>query len=114
MRGNRNIVVTREEIARAGGVRAGVEEAISLAALQMTPQAMTAYEAVGSKPMEEDGAGIVVCVEVENEEELREAMAAGAERVVLVGMSAEAAKRLREVAQGIREAEIEEKSSSLS
>ena len=94
-------MVTREQSATAGGVKAALEEALSLAALQMTPRAMTAYEAVGSTPTEEDGAGVIVEIEVRNEEELREAIEAGAEGVLLVG-SAEEARRLTEIARSLR------------
>jgi imidazoleglycerol phosphate dehydratase HisB len=99
---HKNILVTREEIARAGGVRAAVEEALSLAALRMTPRAMTAYEATGMAQTEEDGADVLVKVEVENEEELREAMAAGAGAVLLVKMKKEEARRLCELAKKLR------------
>jgi len=98
----KTILVTREEIARAGGVRAAVEEALSLAALQMTPRAMTAYEATGMTPTDEDGAGVFIKVEVENEEELREAVAAGADGIgiVIVGVGADG-ERLKEVARAL-------------
>ncbi len=92
----------KKEIALAGGVKAALDEAHSFAASRMTPQAMTAYEAVGSVPTEEDGAGLTVQIEVRNEAELREAIGAGAEAVLLEGMSAEEARRLTEVARGLR------------
>ena len=96
------IVVTRDEIERAGGIRAAVEEALSLAALRMTPRAITAYEAAGSAPTEEDGAGVVVQIVVRDEEELREAIGAGAEAVLIEGVSAEEGRRLEEIARGLR------------
>src|SRR5215468_2222828 len=96
------IVVTRAQIAAAGGVKAALEEALSLAALQMTPRAMTVYEAVGSAPTEEDGAGVMVQIEVQNEEELREAIGSGAEAVLLVGVDGAEARRLEEIAGGLR------------
>jgi len=98
-----HILVTREEIARAGCVRTAVEEALSLAALKMTPRAMTAYEAVGMAPSEADGGGVLIKVEVENEEELRDAIAAGAEAVALVKMNKQEARRLCELAKALRE-----------
>lgn len=104
---HRNILVTRGEIARAGSLRAAVEEALSLAASGMTPRAMTAYEATGMAPTEADGTGIVVQVEVGNEEELREAIAAGAEAVVIVGVSKEEAERLGEIARGLGDLKLE-------
>lgn len=99
---SKNILVTREEIARAGGVRAAVEEALSLAALGMTPRAMTAYEAEGMAQAEEDGADLLVKVEVETEEELREAIAAGAGTVLLMKVNKVEARRLCELAKRLR------------
>ncbi len=96
------ILVTRNEIARAGGVRGAVEEALSLAALGMTPRAMTAYEAVGMAETEEDRADVLVKVEVENEAELREAIAAGAGSVSLVKVNKEEAGRLCSLAKMLR------------
>jgi hypothetical protein len=45
---------------------------------------------------------MVVQIVVRNEEELREAIGAGAEAVILVGVSAEEARRLGEIARGLR------------
>jgi hypothetical protein len=98
----RRILVGKEEIALAGGIKAALDEAHSLASMRMTPRAITAYEAVGSGPLEEDGVGMVVQISVENEEELREAIGAGAEAVLLDGMSVEEARRLAEIARGLR------------
>ena len=96
------ILVGRAEIALAGGIKAALDEAHSAASMRMTPRAITAYEAVGSAPSEEDGAGLIVQISVGNEEELREAIGAGAEAVLLDGMSAEEARRLWEIARGLR------------
>jgi 2-keto-3-deoxy-L-rhamnonate aldolase RhmA len=96
------ILVRREEIARAGGIKAALDEAHSAASMRMTPRAITAYEAVGSAPSEEDGVVLVVQISVGNEEELREAIGAGAEAVLLEGVSAEEARRLVEIARGLR------------
>jgi hypothetical protein len=99
---DKKIVVGRKEIALAGGIKAALDEAHSFASMRMTPRAITAYEAVGSVPSEEDGAGLIVQISVGNEEELREAIGAGAEAVLLDGMSAEEARRLEEIARGLR------------
>ena len=96
------ILVGRAEIALAGGIKAALDEAHSAASMRMTPRAITAYEAVGSAASEEDGAGLIVQISVGNEEELREAIGAGAEAVLLDGMSAEEARRLGEIARGLR------------
>ena len=96
------IVVTRDEIARAGGIQAALDEAHSAASIAMTPRALTAYEAVGMAPGDADGAVFTVIVEVENEAELREAVEAGAEAVLLEGVNAEEAQRLAGIARRLR------------
>ena len=101
-RRDKKIVVGRKEIAEAGGIKAALEEALSLAALQMTPRAMTAYEAVGGAPTEEDGADLIVQIEVQSENEMREAIGAGAEAVLLSGLGEDEARRLAEIAVGLR------------
>ena len=92
----------RNEIALAGGIKAALDEAHSAASIRMTPRAITAYEAVGSAAAESDGATLMVQIVVRDEEELREASAAGAEAVLLDGVSAEEAQRLGEIARGLR------------
>ena len=99
---DKKIVVGRKEIERAGGVKAALDEAHSFASMKMTPRAITAYEAVGGAAAEEDGAGWIVQIAVRNEEELREAIGAGAEAVLLEGVSAEEAQRLGEIARWLR------------
>lgn len=96
------ILVTREQIAAAGGIKTALDEAHSLASLHMTPRALTAYEAVGSAPTEADGAGVLVQIEVQNEQELREALGAGAQALLLIGASPLEAHRLAEIARGLR------------
>ena len=99
---DKKIVVGRKEIERAGGITAALDEAHSAASIAMTPRALTAYEAVGSAPTEEEGAGLMVQIVVRDEEELREAIGAGAEAVLLERVSAEEARRLGEIARGLR------------
>ncbi len=101
-RRDKKIVVGRKEIQWAGGIKAALDEAHSAASMRMTPRAITAYEAVGSLPTEEDGAAIVVQILVSDEKELREAIGAGAGAVLLEGMSANEARRLAEIARGLR------------
>jgi ribosomal protein L10 len=99
---DKTIVVGREEIERAGGIKAALDEAHSAASIAMTPRAITAYEAVGSVPSEADGVSMMVQIVVRNEEELREAIGAGAEAVLVEGVSAEEGRRLGEIARGLR------------
>jgi hypothetical protein len=96
------ILVGRAEIALAGGIKAALDEAHSAASLRMKPRALTAYEAVGSTPAEQDGAAVVVQIVVRDEVELREAIGGGAEAVLIEGVSAEEARRLGEIARGLR------------
>jgi hypothetical protein len=98
----KTVLVTRAQIAAAGGVKAVLDEALSLAALQMTPRAITAYEAVGMVPADADGMAFTVIVEVENEAELREAVEAGAEAVRLLIVDATEARRLEGVGRELR------------
>lgn len=95
------ILVTRNHIVSAGGITAALDEAHSQASLQMTPRTMTAYEAVGSAP-EADGAGVLVQIEVRNEQELREALDAGAQALLLIDTSPLEAHRLAKIARGLR------------
>src|SRR5258708_5443639 len=99
---DKKIMVGRKEIERAGGIKAALDEAHSFASMRMTPRAITAYEAVGSAPTEEDGVGLMVQISVGNEGELREAIGAGAEAVLLEGLSAEEARRLADISPGFR------------
>jgi len=96
------ILVTKEQIALAGGIKAAMDEAHSAASMRMTPRAITAYEAVGSTPTEDDGTAVLVQIAVGSEEELREAIGAGAEAVLLEGVSGVEARRLGEIARGLR------------
>lgn len=96
------ILVKREQIAAAGGIKAALDEAHSQASLQMTPRAITSYEAVGSTPTEADGSDVLVQIEVQNEQELREALDAGAQAVLLVEMNPAQAHRLTGLAKGLR------------
>ena len=96
------ILVGKKEIALAGGIKAALDEAHSAASMKMTPRALTAYEAVGNTPTEEDGTAVMVQIVVGNEAELREAIGAGAEAVLIVGASAEEGRRFVEIARGLR------------
>jgi len=96
------ILVTRERIAQVGGIKAALDEAHSSASLQMTPQAMTAYETVGSEPTAADGAAVMVQIEVRSEQELREALDAGAQALLLINASPLEAERLAKIARGLR------------
>ena len=99
---DKKIVVGRKEIERAGGIQAALDEAHSFVSMSMMSREITAYEAVGSGPSEDDGAVVLVQIVAGNESELREAIAAGAEAVLIEGVSAEEMRRLREIGRGLR------------
>lgn len=62
---------------------------------------MTAHEAVGSSATEEQASSLSIRIEVRNGEELRAALAAGAESVLLDNMTTEEARRCVEMVRGI-------------
>jgi nicotinate-nucleotide pyrophosphorylase (carboxylating) len=68
----------------------------------MKPRAMTAYEAVGSVPSVAEASSLSIQIEVRNEKELREALEAGAESVLLDNMTPEEARRCVEIVRSVR------------
>lgn len=95
------ILLKENHIALAGGVKAALDQAHTYASLQRKPRAMTAYEAVGSSATEEQASSLSIQIEVRNGEELRAALAAGAESVLLDNMTTEEARRCVEMVRGI-------------
>lgn len=81
------ILLKENHIALAGGVKAALDKAHSFASLRVDQRAMTAYEAVGATPLETEANSPPIQIEVRNESELREALSAGAESVLLDNMS---------------------------
>jgi nicotinate-nucleotide pyrophosphorylase (carboxylating) len=96
------ILLKENHIALAGGVKAALDQAHAYISSRMNPQAMTAYEAVGASASSHGAAGLTIQIEVRTEAELREALAAGAESVLLDNMSPEAARKSVAIARGIR------------
>lgn len=88
-----SILLTESHVAVAGGVKAALDQAHSFVSSQMKLQAMTAYEAVGTQPGETEANSLSIQIEVRNEGELREALSAGAESVVLKDMTVADARR---------------------
>jgi nicotinate-nucleotide pyrophosphorylase (carboxylating) len=97
------ILIKENHIAIASGVRAALDRAHAHTSLKMAaPGAVTAYDAIGSKP-EPGGRGpLPVQIEVSDEAELREALEAGAEAVLLDNMSPEEARRCVELGRSLR------------
>jgi nicotinate-nucleotide pyrophosphorylase (carboxylating) len=96
------ILLKENHIALAGGVKAALDRANSYASSQMSPRSTTAYEAVGQPPSPNEAGSLSIQIEVRNEDELREALGAGAEAVLLVNMTREEARACVQIARGIR------------
>jgi nicotinate-nucleotide pyrophosphorylase (carboxylating) len=96
------ILLKENHIALAGGVKAALDQAHSYASSQMSLQATTPYEAVGHSPSPAEASSFPIQIEVRNEDELREALGAGAEAVLLDNMTPERARACVRIARGIR------------
>ena len=94
--------ITESHIAVAGGVKAALDQSHAYAALRIEPQAMTAYEAVGSIPNAEEANSLSIRIEVRNELELREAVEAGAEWVMLRNLTSAEVRSFVAIARSIR------------
>jgi len=86
------ILLKENHIALAGGVKAALDMAHAFASAQISSQSMTAYEAVGGDAGANGNSLLSVQIEVRNEEELREALGAGAMAVLLDNMTPEQAR----------------------
>jgi nicotinate-nucleotide pyrophosphorylase (carboxylating) len=96
------ILLKENHIALAGGVRAAMDQAHSYASLQMSPRATTAYEAVGQIPTHSEAASLPIQIEVRNAADLREALSAGADAVLLDNMRPDQARACAQIARSIR------------
>ena len=99
------VLIKENHIGIAGGVKAALDRAHAFASLKMAaPRTASAYDTAGLDP-KVGGAGpspLPVQIEVRNEEELREALGAGAESVLLDNMTPEAARRCAQLARSLR------------
>jgi nicotinate-nucleotide pyrophosphorylase (carboxylating) len=96
------ILLKENHIALAGSVKAALDQAHSYISSQMRPRALTAYEAVGVMPSETETRSLSIQIEVRNENELREALAAGAEALLLDNMTPDEARRCVEIVRRVR------------
>ena len=97
------ILLKENHIALAGGVKAALDQAHAFASARMNVRAISAYEAAGmAGPSLNDTEGLSIQIEVRNESELREALAAGAEAVLLDNMSPQLAQKCVEIVREIR------------
>ncbi len=96
------ILLKENHIALAGGVKAALDQAHAFASARMRPRAVTAYDAVGTEPSAGETDSLLIQIEVRNESELREALGAGAESVLLDNMTPEEAGRCVDIVRGFR------------
>ena len=97
------ILIKENHIAIAGGVKAALDKAHAYASLKMpAPRTASAYDAAGLDPEVVGPGALSVQIEVRDERELREALEAGAEAVLLDNMTPEEAKRCVQLARSLR------------
>lgn len=96
------ILLKENHIAVAGGIKAALDRANSYASLRDRPAEMTAYEAAGNPRHTGRTDSLSVQIEVRNERELREALEAGAQAILLDNMSPEEARRNADLARKLR------------
>ena len=96
------ILLKENHIALAGGVKAALDMAHAFASAQISSQSTTAYEAVGRDAGANGSSLLSVQIEVRNEEELREALGAGAMAVLLDNMTPERARSCVQIVRALR------------
>lgn len=96
------ILLKENHIAVAGGIRQALAQAHAFASLRARPQETTAYEAVRPGGAKDEAAPLPVQIEVCNEAELREALACGAESVLLDNMMPQEAQRAVQLARSLQ------------
>ncbi|MBS1841735.1 MAG: carboxylating nicotinate-nucleotide diphosphorylase [Acidobacteria bacterium] len=95
------VLLKENHIALAGGVQQALAQAHSYTALHARPAAMTAYEEV-DPPSRTVGMPLPVQIEVRNLAELRQAIEAGADSVLLDNMDVEQAREAVGLARSLR------------
>jgi len=96
------ILLKENHIALAGGVTAALGQAHAYASSRMNPRETTAYEATAGPRDASASASLPIQIEVRNERELREALEAGADAVLLDNMTPDAAARCVKLARGLQ------------
>lgn len=94
------ILLKENHIALAGGVKPALDQAHSYAALHSKPDALTAYEE--AVPSRATDTVLPIQIEVRDEQELREALSAGAESVLLDNMTPSEARLSVELARRLQ------------
>lgn len=95
------VLLKENHIALAGGVKQALDQAHAYTALHARPAAMTAYEET-EPPSRTLGTALPVQIEVRNLQELREAIEAGVDSVLLDNMSVSEASEAVELARNLR------------
>jgi nicotinate-nucleotide pyrophosphorylase (carboxylating) len=96
------ILLKENHIALAGGVTAALDKAHTYASAHIPMKEMSAYEATGTTPRGNAPTSLSIQIEVRNDQELREALGAGADAVLLDNMSPGEAKRCVDLARSLR------------
>ena len=94
------ILLKENHIALAGGVKAALDQANAYAAMHAKPVALTAYEE--AVPPRAIDTVLPIQIEVRDQRELREALAAGAESVLLDNMSPAEASECVSLARSVQ------------
>jgi nicotinate-nucleotide pyrophosphorylase (carboxylating) len=97
------ILLKENHIAAAGGIKAALDKAHTYASPKVpAPRAASAYDAAGLDPEVVGPGPLPVQIEVRDQKELREALGAGAEAVLLDNMTPERAAECVRIARGVR------------
>jgi nicotinate-nucleotide pyrophosphorylase (carboxylating) len=97
------ILLKENHIALAGGIKAALDKAHTYVSPKAPPpRAASAYDAAGLDPEVVGPGPLPVQIEVRDLKELREALGAGAEAVLLANMTPERAAECVAIARGIR------------
>jgi nicotinate-nucleotide pyrophosphorylase (carboxylating) len=96
------ILLKENHIALAGGVTAALGQAHAYASSRMNSREITAYEASAGPREAAATTALPIQIEVRDEQELREALEAGAEAVLLDNMTPDAASRCVKLARNLR------------
>jgi nicotinate-nucleotide pyrophosphorylase (carboxylating) len=94
------ILLKENHVALAGGVKQALDQAHAYAAMHSKPDALSAYEE--AVPSRASDTVLPIQIEVRDERELREAVGAGAESVLLDNMTPAEAGRCVEIARSLR------------
>jgi nicotinate-nucleotide pyrophosphorylase (carboxylating) len=96
------ILLKENHIALAGGVAAALGQAHAYASSRMKPRETTAYEATAGPRSASPDSSLPIQIEVRNERELRDALEAGAESVLLDNMTPDCAMCCVQLARNLR------------